>query len=148
VPRFRSQSTSYPEASLLLELLSPSTSLAVADTPLGRGLVSPEGSPKGSLLLDIDWCNVITVTDDPEKTGNAYGQQALEDWQLVHGELPPLLRSFLLSGQAPTIQIREYWVTIEVKKTLFNRHKAERYGPCRLGIITHDSNGTSASMWT
>ena len=101
LPQRRLQSTSYPEASLLLELLSPSTALVVADTSLGRGLVSPNGSAKGSVLLDVDWCNVITVTDDPDKAGSVYGQQALEDWQLIHGELPPLLRSFLLSGQAP-----------------------------------------------
>lgn len=46
----------------------------------------------------VDWCNLLCVTDQPKQTGNAFGRRCLEDWQMLHGPLPPLLQRYLLSG--------------------------------------------------
>lgn len=48
--------------------------------------------------LAVDWANLLCVTDQPKKTGNAFGRRCLEDWQLLHGPLPPLLQRYLLAG--------------------------------------------------
>ena len=42
----------------------------------------------------VDWANLLCVTDEPAK-GNAFGRRVLEDWQLLHGRLPPLLNRYL-----------------------------------------------------
>ena len=47
----------------------------------------------------VDWCNLLAVTDQPSKTGNAFGRRVLEDWQLLHGRLPPLLQRYLLAEE-------------------------------------------------
>ena len=48
--------------------------------------------------LAVDWCNLLCVTDAPA-AGNAFGRRVLEDWQLLHGRLPPLLVRYLLGGE-------------------------------------------------
>ena len=48
--------------------------------------------------LAVDWANLLCVTDQPKQTGNAFGRRCLEDWQLLHGPLPPLLQRYLLAG--------------------------------------------------
>lgn len=50
----------------------------------------------------VDYFNVLCVTDEPAK-GNALGRRALEDWQLLHGKLPPLLNRYLLGGQCSPV---------------------------------------------
>lgn len=57
-------------------------------------------SPARSLCcrLAVDWANMLCVTDQPKTTGNAFGRRCLEDWQMLHGPLPPLLQRYLLAG--------------------------------------------------
>lgn len=49
-------------------------------------------------VVAVDWCNLLCVTDQPKQTGNAFGRRCLEDWQMLHGPLPPLLQRYLLAG--------------------------------------------------
>lgn len=47
----------------------------------------------------MDWANLLCVTDHPQQTGNALGRRVLEDSQLLHAKLPPLLVRYLLAGE-------------------------------------------------
>lgn len=49
--------------------------------------------------LSVDTFNLLCVTDEPLRTGAAFGSAALSDWQLLHGDLPPLLSNYLLSSR-------------------------------------------------
>lgn len=79
-------------------LAAPASAVTAGRTPLGRGLVTTQDVAAGRTLLSVDWANLLCVTDQPSKTGNAFGRRVLEDWQLLHGRLPPLLNRYLLSG--------------------------------------------------
>jgi hypothetical protein len=45
---------------------------------------------------------MLCVTDQP-KLGSAFGRRVLDDWQLLHGRLPPLLVRYLLGGALGTL---------------------------------------------
>jgi hypothetical protein len=84
-------------------LAAPGATVVAAPTPLGRGLVATQGVQQGATLLSVDWCNILCVTDEPSK-GSAFGRRVLEDWQLLHGRLPPLLVRYLLGGERQASQ--------------------------------------------
>ncbi|KAL4459118.1 hypothetical protein ABPG75_013983 [Micractinium tetrahymenae] len=79
-------------------LAAPGSTVAAAATPLGRGLVATQPIEKGTTLLSVDYFNMLCITDEPAK-GNVLGRRALEDWQLLHGRLPPLLNRYLLGDE-------------------------------------------------
>lgn len=79
-------------------LAAPGVLAHAAPTPLGRGILVPTQVAKGSTLLSVEYFNLLCVTDEPAK-GAALGRRALEDWQLLHGRLPPLLNRYLLSDE-------------------------------------------------
>lgn len=41
----------------------------------------------------------VQVTDVPSKAGTEFSKRVLQDWQLLHHKMPPLLVAFLLSGE-------------------------------------------------
>ena len=69
-------------------------------TPLGRGLVATQPATAGATLLAVEWCHMLAVADRPGElpAGPAFSKRVLQDWQLLHGKMPPLLVSYLLSG--------------------------------------------------
>lgn len=84
----------------LSALVAPEAEVAAGLTPLGRGLVAGAALEPGSLLLSVDRFNCLAVSDDPGGPGGgAFGRAALAEWQAVHGALPPLLNSYLLSSE-------------------------------------------------
>lgn len=83
----------------LAAALAPRCSLHAGPTPLGRGLVASADIAAGELLLAVDRGGLLCVTDDPAgAAGDAFGRQAIEEWQLLPGRLPPLLLNYLLSA--------------------------------------------------
>ena len=53
-------------------------------------------------LTAVDWANLLAVTDQPMATsggGGGFGRRVLQDFQLLHGRLPPLLVRYLLGGE-------------------------------------------------
>lgn len=82
----------------LAELLSPGCALTAGATPLGRGLLTKGPAPRGTQLLAIDWCNMLCVTLRPELRGDAFSRRVLDDWQALHGPLPPLLYAYLTAS--------------------------------------------------
>lgn len=73
--------------------------LTAGPTPLGRGLIARQCVDRGAPLLAVESWNVLCVSDEPEgKAGGTYGKQSLEEWEAVHGPLPPLLQQYILSG--------------------------------------------------
>lgn len=84
----------------LAALVAPDAEVAAGLTPLGRGLVASTALQPGSLLLQVDRFNCLAVSDDPGGPGGgAFGRASLAEWQAVHGPLPPLLVSYLLSSE-------------------------------------------------
>lgn len=65
------------------------------------------------------------MTDEPRRTGAAFGRRVLEDWQLLHGRLPPLLNKYLLSDEG------DYFVRLAAL-LLWLRRNAQ--GPWRLYV--------------
>lgn len=55
---------------------------------------------KGARLLSIDRAGLLCVTDKPSVSGDGFGRKVLEEWQLLHGRLPPLLLNYVLSNDA------------------------------------------------
>jgi hypothetical protein len=89
----------------LAALIAPSPLVNLQTTPLGRGLVlsSPTASP-GDILLNIECAsgNTLMVADqiDDQQQGCVMGLEAIQTWQLLHGDMPHLLVDFLTSSQA------------------------------------------------
>lgn len=67
-------------------------------TALGRGLVANQHLAAGTAVVSVDVFSLLCITDDPLKT-NTFGTAALADWQMLHGAMPPLLSSYLLSSK-------------------------------------------------
>lgn len=87
----------------LAAALAPGSCLKADYTPLGRGLVATAPVAAGTPMLAVDWANMLCVTDDPSKpAGSTFGKRVLQDWQLLHGKIPPLLSSYLLKGVPPS----------------------------------------------
>lgn len=65
-------------------------------TPFGRGLVvlPNEGVCPDGVLLSVDWANLLAVTDDCANNCT-FSKKVLDDWQALHGRMPPLLVTFL-----------------------------------------------------
>lgn len=94
-------STTYDAlAALITPPGDPSEGLLTAGpTPLGRGLIACRAAAQGDALLSVEAWNTLCVTDDMGgRGGSAFGAAVLRDWQVVHGQLPPLLDSYLASG--------------------------------------------------
>jgi hypothetical protein len=83
----------------LAGLVCPGALVKSENTPLGRGLVAQQDLPAGTTVLVVDSFNLLCVTDEPLKTGNSFGKAVQADFQLLHGDLPPLLASYLLSSR-------------------------------------------------
>eukprot|EP00775_Hariotina_reticulata_P003651 gene3651-3912_t len=83
----------------LAGLVCPGAHVKSDITALGRGLVAQQDLPAGTTVLVVDSFNLLCVTDEPLKTGNSFGKALLTDFQLLHGDLPPLLSSYLLSSR-------------------------------------------------
>lgn len=84
---------------LLSSLITPpgdeaDGALTAGATPLGRGLIARRAVPAGAPLLTVELWNALCIDD----AGGAFGARALDDWQAVHGPLPPLLDAYLRSG--------------------------------------------------
>ncbi|PRW59741.1 acyl-coenzyme A oxidase peroxisomal isoform B [Chlorella sorokiniana] len=109
----------------LAGVLAPGGAVAARPTPLGRGLVAEQPIAKGNVLLSVDWANLLCVTDQPKQTGNAFGRRCLEDWQLLHGPLPPLLQRYLLADEGDWFLRLAVWL-------LWLKRNAQ--GPWRLYI--------------
>lgn len=103
---------------MLASVVSPDTVLSAKHTQLGRGLVPTCSIYSGQVVLAVDWMNMLCVSDEPsaalerlKKSGSNsesdddpslvsqyfFGKKCLEDWQSIHGEMPPILVNFLLS---------------------------------------------------
>jgi hypothetical protein len=82
----------------LSSLFSPECLVKAGYTQLGRGLVATEDIAAGSRVLSIDVFNLLCVTDEPLRT-NAFGSAALSDWQMLHGDMPPQLATYLMSSE-------------------------------------------------
>jgi len=105
---------------LLASLVTPpgdesAAALIAGPTPLGRGLIAARPVNPGQPLLTVEAWNALCISDDPEGYGGgAFGAQAVADWQAVHGELPVLLNSYLLSGGE--VVRRCAWLVGEVRR--------------------------------
>jgi hypothetical protein len=88
----------------LSSLFSPECLVKAGYTQLGRGLVATEDIAAGSKVLSIDTFNLLCVTDEPLWT-NAFGSAALSDWQMLHGDMPPQLATYLMSSESPVADV-------------------------------------------
>jgi hypothetical protein len=76
--------------------------LRAGATLRGRGLIATQAIAAGDPALSVEAWNTLVVSDVPSgPNGGAYGAAMLDDWQAVHGALPPLLAAYLLSGVQP-----------------------------------------------
>lgn len=82
--------------SILTSLIAPDSLLHASITPLGRGLVAAADLTAGQPLLNVDWPNIICITDEPLKTQDTFTRRILKDSQQLHGQLPPALLSLIL----------------------------------------------------
>jgi hypothetical protein len=90
---------------LLAGVLAPGNTLKADYTPLGRGLVATQPIPAQTPMLAVDWANMMCVTDMPNgKAGNAFGKRVLQDWQLLHKKMPPLLVSYLMGSSGKPLR--------------------------------------------
>lgn len=113
----------------LASLVSPETqSVTLSYTALGRGIVAQQvlrviqrhaatrgqkssictmtkcahhvqDLPAGTRCMTVDAFNLLCVTDEPLRTGSTFGSSTLSDWQLLHGDLPPILANYLVSSE-------------------------------------------------
>lgn len=84
----------------LASAFSTHCGVSAGPTPLGRGLIAKEPAMKGARLLSIDRAGLLCVTDKPSVSGDDFGRKVLEEWQLLHGRLPPLLLNYILSSDS------------------------------------------------
>eukprot|EP00878_Enallax_costatus_P035849 GHUV01040088.1.p1 GENE.GHUV01040088.1~~GHUV01040088.1.p1 ORF type:complete len:486 (+),score=115.66 GHUV01040088.1:144-1601(+) len=95
----------------LASLVTPDTHcVRLGYTDLGRGLVAQQDCSAGTQCISVDAFNLLCVTDEPLRTGNAFGSAALADWQLLHSELPPILASYLLSRRGDWFKRLVAWL--------------------------------------
>ena len=69
--------------------------LTAGATPLGRGLIARRAVARGQALLTVELWNALCISDG----GGAFGAAALDEWQMVHGPLPPMLNAYLRSSE-------------------------------------------------
>lgn len=82
----------------LASAFSTHCGVAAGPTPLGRGLVARDPAMKGARLLSIDRAGLLCLADKPGDTGDEFARKVLQEWQLLHGRLPPLLLNYILAG--------------------------------------------------
>jgi hypothetical protein len=116
---------------MLASVFAPHTTLSALPTSLGRGLVASTPVTAKDILLQVDWCNMLCVSDKPSR-GSAFGRRLLDDWQALHGPLPPLLAGFLLS--------EAQWATRLAAWLLWLRKRSFEDGMTERGESGNDSD--------
>lgn len=84
----------------LASLAGASCVAQVGPTPLGRGLVVPDGAPRlvaHQQLVGVPALNSLIIADDPLGL-SIYSDRHQRRWQEVHGALPQELLDFLQDG--------------------------------------------------
>jgi hypothetical protein len=71
--------------------------VAAGPTPRGRGLSAIGPVAAGASLLEVEMWNALTVADAGAQAPESYGRAAVDEWEAVHGPLPPQLREYVLS---------------------------------------------------
>jgi hypothetical protein len=78
----------------LASLAQAELSVAVGDTPLGRGLLV-SGSVGKQTVVSVPTVNALVVTDAPMDEISIYGDTQHRRWQEAHGQLPGELIDFI-----------------------------------------------------